>query len=139
MIDGEGTIVFLPRGKTYGWVPCIRIANTNVDLLKQCQAICQGGSICLKARGNRKTPKGNKKPVFVFIFTASIIREILPKVLRYLIAKRRQAELLLEALELLKEHRARNTKHTRRLREIYLEIKRLNRKGRRGVVADGVG
>ena len=93
------------------------VANDDVRLLIKLKEICKGGFLARK--------DGRKRE---FRLTSGKIREILPQL--RLIGKKAQAELLLEALELLEENRHKRNSEKRyndpRLEEIHEEIKRLN-------------
>lgn len=61
---------------------------------------------------------------------ASRLRIILPKIIPFLVKKKKQAVLLLEALNLLAEHRAYHTPHDQRLEEICHTLQVLHEKGK---------
>ena len=124
MIEGEGYLgLSKSRGRRlvykrgFQWKPVLSVANDDVRLLIKLKEICKGGFLVRK--GGRKRE---------FRLTSGKIREILPKL--DLVSKGLQAELLLEALELLEENRHKRNSEKRdndpRLEEIYEEIKGLN-------------
>jgi hypothetical protein len=109
------------------WAPVLRCASTTPSLLEQIKRICNGGAI-----NQQPFQSVVRKPQKQFRLSSNGLRRILPKVLPFLIVKRRQAELLLEALSLL--HLGNNQWtgkpcNDERLEEIYQELRRLNKRG----------
>ena len=110
----------------FAWAPDLRCSSTTPVLLQQLIAICKGGSIsdCNFVEKRKKQKQ--------FHLSSNGLRRILPKVLPHLLVKRKQAELVLEALSLL--HKGNNQWtgkpcNDERLEEIYQELRRLNQRG----------
>ena len=135
IIDGEGTVTLrklthikrehrYKRG--YQWNPQVYVSNTNMRLLEKLKSIIGDGSI---VSHNVYKPELNFKPSFKYNFTRNTIRELLPKL--DLVIKSRQKELVIEALRYV----GHNGKWTiddetdKRLHEILLEIRSLNKRG----------
>ena len=133
-IDFEGSLCLFKdkhshccRG--FSWVPKLQIGNVNKEILNHCKGITKSGAI-----SGGGIYKNHWRPVWYWQVCSNGLRELLPLVLPFLIVKKRHAELLIEALDLLKEHWG-NQYHTKlpndlRLQEIEVEIKSLNMKGR---------
>jgi len=104
MIDGEGCIALYRkkdkkalRGFTY--CPYLKIASKDKWFLEELGQV-YGGRVGKGGRGFTGTQ------IWQLWFTASEIRELLPKVLPHLILKKQEAALLLDALEITKWHRS---------------------------------
>ena len=124
MIDGGGTLVFSPSRES--WTPTLRICNTNREIIGQIRQLL--GPLPVRIRD----PTPRRKTVYDVSCTSSVLRWVLPQL--RLIAKERQRVLLLEALDILATRRGSSQYWigdggTGRLREIYQEIRRLNKKG----------
>jgi hypothetical protein len=76
-----------------------------------------------------------RKPQKQYRLSSNGLRYILPNVIPFLLVKRRHAELLLEALNIMGRigFRAKRNQYTKidekRLEEIYQELRRLNQRG----------
>lgn len=138
IIDGEGCITLSSSYKRKGetcYRPLISISNTNIHIINYVKRILEPfGWIRLSPR------KHGWKKVYVITITRlqdvlSVIRRVLP----FLRGKRRQAELVLEFINLRREWRpeiihdqkgrmagTRKYKRTEREKEIYKEIHALN-------------
>ncbi len=129
IIDGEGSLMFhkVKEKRTkqgFSWTARLQVANTDMKIINKARELC-GNS------GHVKTnPVCDFRPTTVYAFSTSsnVMRYILPKIINMLVSKRRQAELLLEALKLLQEG-PNVTLHNTRLEEIYQEMKKLNHRG----------
>jgi hypothetical protein len=73
----------------------------------------------------------NQNIYWRYYVPTSNARKILPNVIPYLLKKKKQTILILEALNLLSQHRKNYTPHDKRLEEIYQELHSLNEKGRK--------
>mgnify|MGYP001562922876 CR=1 FL=1 len=122
MIDGEGCLgLYLKKynesGRA-GWAPRLVISGTNLEMIKEAKKILGGKghitSFC----------HAPARPCYNLTLTPVPLRDILPKL--KLKGKQRQCRLVLEALELLKEHVAYHTPNDKRLKEIRKELMRLN-------------
>lgn len=111
-------------GKGWFWVPRLAAKSTTPILLVQARRACNGGNIWSVA------VRGNRKPQKFFSVHSKTLRYILPNVLPFLCAKRKNAELLLEALELIGKRRIEDDEN--RLEQIYRALQVLNKRGNSG-------
>ncbi|MDE2104786.1 MAG: hypothetical protein KGL39_46545 [Patescibacteria group bacterium] len=147
LMDGEGSIMLTnhiahikpskrnPEGNSY-WRkrPIVSIANCDRALLEACQQRTGMGRIY---RHSRADVVNRKSESFTWRLTADEQRKILPAILPWLITKREQGELLLEALE-IKELLTNATGRSvadrnilcKRRDAIQARISELNRRGR---------
>jgi hypothetical protein len=97
LIDGEGSLSLIFAKQVTSPRPRvdirISITNINREILDKVKGIVGGGNI------SRKTPKGNRKPVYCYQASPTIIRWLLPQL--NLIVKREQKQIILEALSML--------------------------------------
>jgi len=133
MIDGEGTISMYRRKENrvksgYSFSPNFGISGNNKGHLLYLQDIF-GGTICYPVA--KKRIKSIKRPVFGLYWSSNQIRELLPKVLPYLVLKKKEAILLLDALEITKDHRTKHYQNSK-LNIIIKELKSL--KSKRNVI-----
>ena len=131
ILDTDGSITLQKRGKGktiykrgFQWATCLTFTQTNLELIEQLREISKTGVI-----HNQTLKSGNS--AFRLVISSEGMRVILPKLFPYLIKKRKQTKLILEALSLLKEHHSKYTPHDSRLEEIYLKLISLHEKGRR--------
>lgn len=138
LIDGEGCIsVTLDSYKVKGkWIHFSRkvyISNTNLELLKKVQKITGIGTISLSTKSQKnKLYHNNWKSVYNWAIYGKGIKIFLPEILPYLIAKKRQAELLLEFQQMTKGQGYGSflTPELKERRiEITKEMKQLNKRG----------
>jgi hypothetical protein len=124
---GHGKKVKVRRG--FSWAPDLRCSSTTPILLEQILNICNGGSIsqCNFVDGRKRQRQ--------YHLSSNGLRYILPNVIPFLLVKRRHAELLLEALNIIGKEgfRAKRNQYAKidekRLEEIYQELRRLNKRG----------
>ena len=130
-IDFEGHLYFgknrdrkTKRG--FGWKCYLTISNVDDEILYSLRNIA-GGSI---------TPIKPSKPThrwqYRWVLGGDDLRELLAEVNPYLIVKRKQGRLGLEALIILEKHWQNSRggwNNDVRLEEIYLEMKLLNKRG----------
>ncbi|MEM2352407.1 MAG: LAGLIDADG family homing endonuclease [Thermoproteota archaeon] len=95
IIDGEGTFVF--NGK---WHPRIDISNTSKELLEAVREVLMIKKVIELNRPSGHGRFGNK-PQYRIKLSTRLLRVILPKIIPYLIAKKRQGEVFLEILNLM--------------------------------------
>jgi hypothetical protein len=125
---GQGPRVSVRRG--FSWSPVLRCASTTPVLLEQIKLICKGGAI-----NNQPFQTVARKTQKQYRLSSNGLRYILPNVIPFLLVKRRNAELLLEALNIMGKigFRAKRNQYTKidekRLEEIYQELRRLNQRG----------
>lgn len=119
-LDGDGCFGLIkhknPRVKRgFSWYPHLSIGQISKEYLEWLKDKIGGFII-------------NQHPMYILVLTSGYIRPILPKVLPYLRRKKEEAELLSEAVYLLK-HTGRGTGHygesDPRLEQIYKELKLL--------------
>jgi len=109
----------------------LSISNTSLSFLKEVKRACNSGYI-VKHKDKRK----NRKPLYELYVKYNGLRDILKGVAPFIIVKSKQVELLLEALDILKENKhikwdeEKIRNNYRRLEDIYLELKKLNKRGR---------
>lgn len=136
-LDFEGTLglykskdVKVKRG--YTWRVIFTVSGTNPKLIQEVKDVC-GCGFLNKAKRNGTNP--NWKPIYVYRMEAGGVRKILPQIYPYLIAKRKQAVLIKEALFILSKLRKggrttpKKQRQLDRLGEIALDIKGLNQRG----------
>jgi|SRR5688572_5384971 hypothetical protein len=128
IIDGEGSIfvskVIVPENRCgFTYRAQLTVSNTNEQLVRKVKEIIGSGTIChiLETRNDWKDR-------YEYLAYGGTIRTILPKLMPYLVAKRLQAQKVLELLALF-------TQGTRgvdveQVEKLYLEIKVLNTKGK---------
>lgn len=129
IIDGEGYIgiwkaknSWSRRGFTYQCI--ITIANTNKAIIDTAHRLIGGGSILVDKRFHNT----KWKDAFRLQVGPTVLRGLLPNL--KLVAKERQRQILSEALDLISQHRNRHTPHDKRLKELYDEIRTLNKRGK---------
>ena len=134
-IDGEGCLTcFKRKGKKlklgFGIRPRLSITNTCPEFLSYLKEIIGFGFI----RPVRyKRQREHWKKVQIFDVGSKGLKILLPEIKNGLIIKKHQAELLLELIQINEENnKQRSTKgNTERMIEIFNEIKKLNKKGKR--------
>jgi len=134
LVDGDGCVCLgknkVSRKSGYVFCPSLTIWNTNRALLLEVQKTF-GGKIYIHYRKNP-----NWKTIFDYqLYQREALRYALTNLVSYLVIKRTQAKLLIEALNLLKSNRYLRTEkekylvNCRKLNEIYLRMKELNKRG----------
>lgn len=132
VLDAEGMLTLrrlksrcYKAGHQFNPIGCID--NTNWMFLEKIKAMIGSGSICV----HQKHENTNYKPSFRYTFPRAVMREILPQLT--LIVKKRQKEIVLEALALLSGHkglgRGLKQEYTQRLEVLTDEIRTLNTRG----------
>jgi hypothetical protein len=131
IIDSDGSIFLtkeprleLPR--KFSWRANIFITNTYKQFITFIHELFKVGNI---QTYNNKQP--HHRQAYRLRFQANAMRQILPKIYPYLIVKHKQAELMIEALNLLYENRhhfgkGKRAINDKRLEQIYWEIIALN-------------
>lgn len=132
LIDGEGSL-FLSKHRTSGkkmsrrgfnWAPKLQVGMTDTEGIELLAKVCN------KKRLRRTKPgKRSSRPCYYVTLYGGELRQVLPVVLRHLLVKRRQGELLLEAVSILGPR----TDETvdARLEAISQQLTRLNHKGKK--------
>jgi hypothetical protein len=130
IIDGEGSIclhkcVWKTRNGIY-YRPFIKIANTNLQVLKFIQSKLDCGSIEMDRLDTEAW-----KACYTLRFSANMIRQFLPIIIDSLIIKKEQALLLVEFLNMSKRGLSRNFKKNNDNLYVgfYNRIKSLNHRG----------
>ena len=124
-IDFEGCLGLYssPRKGSGQWSPTLQIGVCNKELVEELCKLCQtNGYYSYQPKNN------NHREVFRFVLRPNKLRWLLPQILPYLIIKQKQAELLLEALKILKDKGGKGE----RIGLISQKIKILNQRGRNG-------
>jgi len=123
LMDADSSIDFYKKPRKSGlihWNNQLVIRQTNFDLVKQAQTVFGHGNTYQRQRGkNRPIIYG------IRLCKRDKIKYVLQRILPYLIKKKRQAELLLEAIDILQKHKF-NTTFDDRLNKIFLEIRSLH-------------
>lgn len=137
LIDGEGSIMLVERtpdsGRRRHLRAVVSVSNTDTRLMKS--LLREVG------QGRVYTHKNPRRGVYAFTWRLTGLESLkwLPKLIPYLVIKRRQAKLLIEAIELgqklapIKGEEydwALMPRLKRRREEIMLQIRSLNRKGK---------
>lgn len=141
-IDTEGNITLQKRdGSQYRnksfWLPWLYITNTSLPAILELQTVT-GATM-----RTRKRAGTNWKDKYELYISPNKCRELLPRIRPFLVIKQRQADLMLEALELLRDNmrhsggsgevRVKNheviDRNFARLNEIHQELAVLNRRG----------
>lgn len=132
MLDGEGSIgvvIQKTKGKnadtSHNFVPRLAVTNSHLGLLEFLRESTGVGYVYR----NGSTPKNpNWSPVFYWMVAANGCREILTSVVRYLVIKRKQAELVISLPR--RVARAHNNMEVYRTQKsIYDQCKLLNQRG----------
>lgn len=127
LVDGEGTIglrhKFTKGSKPHQFHPALKIANTNLGLLRTVVEMSGNGIIFVRRR-----PIGQKF-CYDYSLCANQIRHVLPQIVPYLVAKKRQADLVLEFLSMIRTYFGANEKDIPRILEIKEELSVLNQRG----------
>ena len=132
LIDGEGSFYAylwrLPKNKTgYSMKTIFNVSNTNMSLLSEVMRITGCGRLDKQhhAGGN-----GNRKPAWLVQFGRQEILQIVPRLLPYLVGKRKQAEILLEMARRMPGRHVRYTQEDwNYLVSLYNELRALNHRG----------
>lgn len=123
-LDCEGTITFHSGKSQFQTV--VRIEMCSAAFVRRVGGLCGGWS------GIDLPQRGNRKPHSIWQVNANGARWLLPQILRFLIVKRRQAELVLEVLSINRMGKRRTEKTVRRCYRIRDEMWELNKRGKRG-------
>jgi hypothetical protein len=126
IIDGEGSI-HICRPKRGGLYPRIGISNTSKNLIKWLHK--KIGSGCIHIFHATET---HRICYYLTIEKVEIVKEILERILPYLIVKQNHAETMLEFINLRQQHEVHNTCYTERELTLYFELKKLNRRRIKG-------
>lgn len=134
-LDSEGTISLFKRKRKYGgmkrfrdhFCPRVKIGNSNDEFISYLHSLV-GGYIYRNISNKKRNP--NWKIVKVIVIARwKEISILLEQVLPYMIIKKRQAELLIEACKLHIPNFGKCVPYSTRMYEIQEEVFRLNRRG----------
>ena len=109
----------------FSFRPTAKFEQTNKEFIEEVRNVASVKSKIIHI----KSYKG-QKPLWAVTLCSTELRNVLPKIIPFLIKKKPQAVLLLEAAMLLKEHYPNHTPHDKRLGEIYEALHSLNEKGK---------
>lgn len=109
MIDGEGCISMYRRKcnankNGFSYMPYLTIASSDMWFLEKLQQ-CFGGNIDISKHKAIINDKYVCKECHSLRFSPNEIRELLPNIIPFLVLKKREGEILLEALEITKYNR----------------------------------
>lgn len=131
LIDGEGTLYFSKTIKAnsrgfHVYLTKLQIVNSNRELLEEVKKVIGVGWIGEHPYIDKK---GNRKPIYRYEAGANVMRWLLPQV--NLIVKRRQKEIVLEALNLLRQtaYVVDASEEHSRLDQLRLEMRQANHRG----------
>jgi len=129
-IDTEGCIGIERTHRLNGkiaYVPYIIISNTNEDWIIFLKNQFGGGF-----HAKHKNNGWGCKPISDWKIRANKMREILPKIMPYLFIKRKQAEIVLKALEIIRDNWGNHRRYEQnlpKLESLWQECKKLNKRG----------
>lgn len=141
-VDGEGCISLgikrqprtLKNGEKvvyYSWTAHMTVSNTHKDILDKLCDEWEVGRVNISRTTHFLRERGlNVKEAWVWVIEPNDMRILLPKLAPFLVVKQKQAYLLIEALKLMEVRKGKTEDKKIRLREIYEENKKLNKKGR---------
>jgi hypothetical protein len=128
-VDGEGCLGLYTHNHRRQWVVVLQVANTNRGILEQL-AENFGGSI---STATQSLP--NAKPCYTWYIASQKAMRVVRTILPHLKIKTRQAELLLEAGEIVSRRRQDGAHHwtpyPHRVLEIKRELTQLNKRGKK--------
>lgn len=141
IIDGEGTLSLVggqaisvdSYGRSYrSFQLTVRVGNTNKILIDWLQSKSGIGITRMISDRSYNQPKlKNSKRAHYWQLSANEVRELLPKIVPFLVIKKRQAEIMIHWLSHLTgvRGRAMTDKIFNEKIEIVKEMKRLNKRG----------
>ena len=127
-LDFEGSLSLtkskLANNKGLSWMPTFQLGVTNQELAEKVKEIIGAGSLCYS-----KPRKDNHHGVWHYSLKSVGLRMILPQIKPFVVAKKRQVELMMRALDLVKGNRGigHYGNNNARLETIKMEIERLNK------------
>jgi|GEM_PF-5722172 len=132
ILDSDGCISISrswARGMAYSI--SISVANTKVEILNWLQETTGLGEVKVfdcatqKMRWNRP----NLKTLYIWRLFSNNIRIVLPQVVKYLVGKREQGEIMIKWLENPRRGRQLTEKDKKEKNEMWLRMKTLNKRG----------
>lgn len=123
-IDCEGTISISHKSKLSqkrNVSKTIRVTNTNILLLEWLKAVTNLGKVSLLSTKSTFFDR-RCKPLYGWTLCGKSIKSFLIEIMPYLILKRRQAELMLESIE-LSWHRGKGKEYSQEIWQRQIEIK----------------
>jgi hypothetical protein len=133
VVDADGYVRFTKStnksvpSRGFRWLVAMQVSSVYREFLNLFKEIVGYGSVS-KSWINQK--RGKEQPYCKFSMSSDGLRKVLPRIIPYLTIKKKRAELVLEALSMLKRGRQPNHKETdEKLEKIYQQVKVLNRRG----------
>ena len=133
-VDGEGSIFMIKHEskvvkRGFTWRVKLSISNNILAFCKHAQKIANMGRIYTNMRIHEKY----KNLTHMWVVEAKEIKQLLIQIKPHLIIKQKQAELVIEARNLIEQH-VNSCQNDSRLQEIYATIKQFNKRGVKEVV-----
>lgn len=133
LVDGEGCIAVWKQRRAGGqqvkYNGVIVISNTCIDLLIKARELTRSGVLYLHRPGTKHRRTWHK-PLYTLRINNRAVPAVLRAILPYLIAKRRQAELVLRFYEAVHAAPVRSAEEHAVFEYLYLESRRLNKRGK---------
>lgn len=128
-VDGDGCIGLSQRQNKNRYYPYLRIANTNIKILKYIQKFYGFGSIQTANTTYRTTP--NCKQCYYYQTVNQKATKIISSILPYLVLKQNQAKLIVKFQSKVKNYGYwnKNSKLFAWQENYYKKIRKLNKKG----------
>lgn len=136
IIDGEGCLRLVKqrcvfkssflKNRRFRWRPLLVITNTNLSLIKCACDLFKGG--CVYSRFP-KSKSGKIYKSYEIAVGINKLRQILPQIIPILTAKKKEACLLLKAIEPITDYKKRHILHDKSLDKISLQSTLLKNRG----------
>lgn len=135
IVDAESSLSLIKcKKKTkrgFQYIPRFSCASTTPLLLIQILKVCYPYGFLSSHHQDKRSDFWQKTRKVCI--TSNGLRVILPKIMPFLILKRKQAKILLRAMQLL-SYGKKSAEKEKELFDLYLEIKKLNRRGKNAKV-----
>lgn len=138
LIDGEGSIYITKtndpkckRGYLLG--ARISISNTNTDLLEKFEKVLGISDKIHFAKDKRKIGKNGfrVKDRYILLLNPSYVRELLPQISPFLVAKQKQATTMMKFLKAFDRKPLFRGEYPEEILRLYRNLKELNQKGQK--------
>ncbi len=133
IIDGEGCLRLVKqnyvfkssflRKRRFSWRPLLVITNTNPDLIQHAYGILKGG--CVYSRFPKSKSGKPYRKCYELVIGINKLRQVLPQIIPFLTAKKREASVLLKAIGLITEYKEHHILHDTSLEKISFLLTRL--------------
>jgi len=128
----EGSIGMYMQSSRNDFAPVLKLYNTDRNVVMSFMEMVDCGCVYLNKNNGGK--RSNKPLYFWRLQSFSDVKVFLNNIIEYLPSKKRQAELLLEFVDIRlsnnhKWRKLRESSYSTREMEIYNEMKKLNRRG----------